>query len=1240
MAITIKKSNTTRIFEKNNFGKFLPILSNENLIETLIGQKNTKRDNESIDNFLASKRLPIGSGDKKIEPALVSQLLQSVTTYGKYTNEILNEIKDIQGLKNAFKITYVSPDNFKKISGTAAPDVLSEIDIAKMLYAEKNGNISETEPKQKEIKNDNINNLNDVFPQNSSEKFPYFRTKKNPGLSAIQVLNPEFRGCFKNSQELDLFFNMISTLDMSMAIPYVNAEFLIPQKVTRSTTEAGSTTNTNSRSYLTASLNNFILGDNYFITDTQGKSPYDNVLDTAKAINGDFYKDELTVIRNSVKTSSTETQSQIKKTYNRQSLNNAIFFAPQTMVNGDYNIADNPNALVDKFRPFMTINNLSFDVRPTKGLLFYKTATMELVLYDKARMSQIAPFIKPELLNTVSSEIILEYGWQSNLGDPDYGKTRAVDVNGQTIQYSENPIAEFINSLKVREKYIIVNSSYTINQSGTVNISLSLAMKGPAELRGLSFRQNIELSKVQASLKDFISEITTAANKIKIINKTIDRTKNASNQTTDSTTTQTEQVGLPSLQTVTNNLDIDNIDTEDLNNIEKALQGLNEKGLSPDGKSLITELLGRVEDARTNLKLLAKEQDKNTKQNFPFYETHDARKNDPFVDYKWWDENLGTLENADEKRDASVIIKKPGNWDGTQWISLGKLLLSIIGKRLVLEDKKYDEIQFVFYTLNGKAIQASFLNIASIPVDIKLFKKRLDKLIANAVRLSYEGILEFILNFAVNQKAAAVFGLGKYFKFNDNNSTTINVKGFESMDETLRKSALNDQTKSVKAEIFKQYYGESIPTTPNDKSKARFEDPNLQQLNEIYDGVFDLTFNVPKVVMNFDSTFHENDPNSSILRISFYDELDNPFESVTELMLNFHKNNYKTAIGGITALRAKINKVKSATANLQTTQQTAAPVETAGDQNTKSIKSKKKKADKNESSVDTKQTESTVATPDQQKAVIDNVNAIIKRDISAVVYDLIKTGLIILKDIQGAEIPIGSIDPNNPLATANLKTIAINVRNDEKIDSFNNMKSKFKNYMPSLTFGQSNSALISGNITTNQDAKYSTVLLMQQNGEEAEKQPTQYDFELFNQMNSSPMWVIPSQASAQIIGCPLVNFSQLVFLDFNTGTSIDNMYFINGIKHSISPGKFTTDLTLVQKDIYSQFESEASSIAEFFTSIGRFESEQKKRQELLDRLEKPITSTTVKTTKVQSEVASASAITTYQINFTINHDAR
>ena len=1149
---TIKKSNTTRIFEDNNFGRFLPILSNENLIEKLIGSKSQAEQFKGINQFLEKKRINIGDQNgNQVDPKRIAELLQSISIYGKYTNEIINELADVNQLGKSFKITYINHDEFKNVKGLAkdatVPDFLNNINIVDSIHLNNNSDVNEKK----------INVIDNSF------QMPYQRDFETPGLSVFQVINPEFRGCFKHSQELDLFFNMINTLDMSMAIPYVNAEFLIPNKVKKQSSDGSIY---NDKSYLTASLNNFILGDDIFQQDLNGQMKYNNnVTDTARAINGDYFVDELTVVRNSVKTSNTEKQSQIKKTYSRQSLNNAIFFAPQTMVNADYNIADNPNAIVDKFRPFMSITNLSFDVRPTKGLMFYKTATLDLILYDKARMNQIAPFIKPELLNTVSSEIILEYGWQHNLGDGDY--LRSVQINNQEVIYSENPIAEFINSLKVREKYIIVNSSYTINQNGTVNINLSLAMKGPAELRGLSFKADLSVSKMKSNLNDAVTKL-----KADILNgyniETVNRTTDTSTgSVTREITSNTGNIS-GNFNNIDNDLNILTINETSLKNVDDKIKSLNLQNIS---KGYFDMLVKDIAAVQSNLKDFSTQRDQWLDTQFPFLKNHDARKNDPYIDEDWWNENLGTIAEIQSK-DSTQLLKKGNNtWNGQQWISLGKIITGTLGSRLILEDKKYSEVQFVFYNLNGKAIQASFLNIASVPVDLNLFKTRLQNIIYSASRLSVEGILDFILNIAVNQKAAAVYGLGKYFKFTESNSSDLNIPDVNS-NETTRKLLIDQQTKGVNGEIYKQYYGTEIPTAETSNESAN---QYLNDLNNITAGVFDLTFNVPKVVMNFDSTYHENNPESSILRISFYDERDNPFESITEFMTNFHNNKYNNALTSITKVRAKVMQAKSA----------AAKVVTENAPNIPKVKSdvkdkEKKKKTKTEETASVDQA-TPVITQNEISTSISNVKSIISKDINDVIFTLIQSELIVLKDANGSKIDINSVQPDAPLSNNDIRTIAINIKDSEKIKSFQNMKSLFKTMMPSLTFGQSNSALISGNISTQQDAKYSTMLLMKQNGEEAEKEPTQYDYEVFSQANNAPMWVIPAQASAQIIGCPLVNFSQLVFLDFNTGTSIDNMYFINGIKHSISPGKFTTDLTLIQKDVYSQFEASALSIKQF-----------------------------------------------------------
>ena len=70
-----------------------------------------------------------------------------------------------------------------------------------------------------------------------------------------------------------------------------------------------------------------------------------------------------------------------------------------------------------------------------------------------------------------------------------------------------------------------------------------------------------------------------------------------------------------------------------------------------------------------------------------------------------------------------------------------------------------------------------------------------------------------------------------------------------------------------------------------------------------------------------------------------------------------------------------------------------------------------------------------------------------------------------------------------------------------------------------------------------------------------------------------PLRVLPSQANITVFGCPFVNFAQYIFLDFETNTTIDNQYAVTGIKHEITPGKFTTQLTLSYGDAYGKYEN-------------------------------------------------------------------
>lgn len=58
------------------------------------------------------------------------------------------------------------------------------------------------------------------------------------------------------------------------------------------------------------------------------------------------------------------------------------------------------------------------------------------------------------------------------------------------------------------------------------------------------------------------------------------------------------------------------------------------------------------------------------------------------------------------------------------------------------------------------------------------------------------------------------------------------------------------------------------------------------------------------------------------------------------------------------------------------------------------------------------------------------------------------------------------------------------------------------------------------------------------------------------------LFVIPATLSLTLPGMPLINRGQTYFVDFGTGTTLDNTYTVMTVKHSMRLGSFTTTVTL------------------------------------------------------------------------------
>ena len=81
--------------------------------------------------------------------------------------------------------------------------------------------------------------------------------------------------------------------------------------------------------------------------------------------------------------------------------------------------------------------------------------------------------------------------------------------------------------------------------------------------------------------------------------------------------------------------------------------------------------------------------------------------------------------------------------------------------------------------------------------------------------------------------------------------------------------------------------------------------------------------------------------------------------------------------------------------------------------------------------------------------------------------------------------------------------------------------------------------------------------------------------------------VHPVEASLRTIGCPFFNFGQNFFIDFGTGTNIDNIYTVTDVSHKIAAGEFETTVQLVHSDGYQTLMNPGKSVNKFLESLVR-----------------------------------------------------
>ena len=132
--------------------------------------------------------------------------------------------------------------------------------------------------------------------------------------------------------------------------------------------------------------------------------------------------------------------------------------------------------------------------------------------------------------------------------------------------------------------------------------------------------------------------------------------------------------------------------------------------------------------------------------------------------------------------------------------------------------------------------------------------------------------------------------------------------------------------------------------------------------------------------------------------------------------------------------------------------------------------------------------------------------------------------------------------------------------------------------VPTIRFGSNGTTVTSVNVTSKANPLVGTRNLLNSQAKRNTAHP-----------NGSgdlgiPLRVIPAQLTMATKGCPLAAMAQQYFIDFQTGTTLDNLYILTHLTHNFSPGKFETQWTFAYSDGYGVFEG-APNVVEQLAQI-------------------------------------------------------
>ena len=836
-----------------------------------------------------------------------------------------------------------------------------------------------------------------------------------------------------------------------------------------------------------------------------------------------------------------------------------VFTSPQTMVDGTLvyqdldttdldNSKDIPseNKVLDKFRPFMTLNEFTCKVAPSVGMLSTKSGELSLKLHDKTRLHQIAPLIVPGQLGNV--EFLIEWGWSHPQGDP-----------------AVNPYGALINSMRCKQKWNVINSSYSFTKTGEVEIQLTMMMKG-AQNSAFELISNTDQGKrPDEAVKVFTDQIRQAFKDLKSQGYKVN-----------------QEMGAPDVLGKTGSLrGLAAIEKEDWEKIDKFLAAMQKRTKNRE-TSTWSDLAQNIKDAKKaqldmveQLKKTFKTKidrtvplpkiptkpvkykkkpkdggsggsgvsipganadgsvtisanDKTIKANASAAEQAQAQK-DQAEAAKNRKRDLNNTKQVVEKQRAEYGVRQVPDWanlsqqdpPATQssdpyivaktavlpskgmkiidincvgYVSFGKLLLDFVADPLI-QTGKFDEVQLVFYPINEYAMWAKGLSVASYPINKFRFHEVFFEQLKKGPTMTIQKFLALISKNFFRFQGDDIYGLSSFYGKDEDGKMAIKEK-------------------------YKK----------DEKAKIDFAETKREILDVCYADMETKKFKKPQIKMYIECVAHAEDEGKTILRLHFFDQATDSHASYSEMWAATSSSELGIIGKYVTSINGYSNVME--------------PPENS-----------------------------------TNKKEIQNWEDLRKQRASRVTDYSAQFAALMNGPEDGSEPGlVGTLLEAYPITVTE---IGLNEKGEETqtektVNAYrikggpDHLRGMLAKNMPTLKYGTEFSGILNASLATQSNPAMEAINMKRQ-GVGNKPQGVMDD--------GLPLTIRPVTLSLETFGCPFIDFGQQFFVDFQTNTTIDDIYSVTGIEHTVSPEGFKSNIKMTPLNKMGQYRGITSTLA-------------------------------------------------------------